>query len=137
MAATATQLTTKVNFMGNIPIIDPKLDGSNNYASCKFLMRMTLIEMDLWECVTIHLRLTATAKDAWVILNQVYEDKGLSCVLNLMRAFLKLDYNDFHNMNEYVAEALSLSQKLADVGNPIEDKLLTSSRIQTHGHGTR
>ncbi|KAK9296906.1 hypothetical protein QLX08_009216 [Tetragonisca angustula] len=133
MTATAMQPTTTVNFMGNNPIIDPKLDGSNNYVSWKFLMQIMLIGMDLWECITgtgtmdtkkdqkalaaiclnvkthrQYLRLTATAKDAWTILSQVYEDKGLPRVLNLMRVLLKIYYNDFHNMNEYVARAFSL-----------------------------
>lgn len=40
-----------VHVLGNIPSIDPKLDGSSNYASWKFVMRMTLIRMDLWDCI--------------------------------------------------------------------------------------
>ena len=45
-------------------------------------------------------------------------------MLGLMRALLKIDYSNFKNMNEYVSEALTLAQKLADIGSPMDDKLI-------------
>ena len=42
---------TTMGFQGNIPTIDPKLDGMSNYSSWKFMIKMTLIGMDLWDCV--------------------------------------------------------------------------------------
>ena len=42
-----------------------------------------------------------------------------------MRALIKIHYNDFNDMmNRYMWEAIEMSLKLADIGNPIEDKLL-------------
>lgn len=42
-----------VNVIGNISSIDRKLDGLSNYSSWKFNIKMALIGLDLWECVTI------------------------------------------------------------------------------------
>ena len=42
-----------------------------------------------------------------------------------MRALIKIHYNDFNDMNRYMWEAIEMSHRLADIGNPIEDKLLT------------
>lgn len=151
MAASASATATTVNLVGNIPMIEPKLEGSNNYSTWKFLMKMTLMSMDLWECIIsesnnvdvkrnqkalaticlnvkslchVHLRNVETAKEAWIKLSEAYEDKGLPRMLNLMRSLIRIDYNDFNNMNEYVSEALTLSQKLADIGSPVDDKYL-------------
>ena len=42
-----------------------------------------------------------------------------------MRALIKIHYNDFNDMSRYMWEAIEMSHRLADIGNPIEDKLLT------------
>ncbi|KAK2575253.1 hypothetical protein KPH14_001336 [Odynerus spinipes] len=138
--------------MGNIPSVEPKLDGCSNYSSWKFVMKMSLMGMDLWDCIDcenastldqkrnqkalaciclnvkthchVHLKDVISAKDAWSNLKNAYEDKGLPRILNLMRALLKIEYDQFGNMNQYVSEVLNLSQKLIDIGNPVDDKLL-------------
>ncbi|KAK9296528.1 hypothetical protein QLX08_009478 [Tetragonisca angustula] len=111
---------------------------------------MSLIGIDLWNCVAsednstdmkrdqkasaciclnakphcnIHLREATSAKKAWTKLCKTYQDRSLPRIVNLMRALLKIDYSNF-NMNRYISEAINLSQKLNDLGNPIEGKLL-------------
>ncbi|OAD53579.1 hypothetical protein WN48_09710 [Eufriesea mexicana] len=116
-------------------------------------MKMTPIGLDLWDCIEsnntnvldpkrnqralaaicskaksqchMHLSNVENAKEVWIKLRKVYEDTGLSRIVILMQSLFKIDYNDYHDMHKYVSEALSLSQKLADIGNPVEDKLLT------------
>lgn len=43
--------------------------------------------------------------------------------MNLIRALIEIDYNDFNHMNRYICEAIEISHKLADIGS-IENKLL-------------
>lgn len=59
-----------------------------------------------------------------MLISKAYEDTGLLRILVLMRALFKLEYTNFENMNECVSKALNLSQKLADIGSPVKDKLL-------------
>lgn len=47
MSVTASQHAPD-SVVGTTPIIESKLDRSNNYASWKFSMKLTLIGMDLW-----------------------------------------------------------------------------------------
>lgn len=52
MAASTSATATTVNLVWNISMIEPKLESSNNCSTWKFLMKMTLMIIDLWECVT-------------------------------------------------------------------------------------
>lgn len=49
---------------------------------------------------------------------ETYENKSLPRTVNLMTALLRINLSEFNNTNEYISEALSLSQKLNDIGNP-------------------
>lgn len=65
-----------------------------------------------------------SVREAWNNLKKAYEDSGLFRTLVLMRALIKIEYNKFSSMHEYINEVLSLSQRPADIGNPVEDKFL-------------
>lgn len=71
-----------------------------------------------------HVRSAKTAKEAWNNLQKAYEDKGLSRRLSLMRGLLRIRLENFATMEEYVNEAVSLSQKLTDMEQPIDDEFL-------------
>lgn len=51
----------------------------------------------------------------------MYNDKSILRIFNLIRVLLKIDFTEFGKMDEYVlaAKFLSLSQKLADIENPV------------------
>jgi len=151
--STTSTTSTTAGWTGSIPSIEPKLDGMSNYSSWKFVMKMTLIGMDVWDCVDppsgtivtdtkrdqralaticlnvkthchVHLQTAQTPNQAWTNLGKAYEDKGLSRMLGLMRALLKINFSDYKSMNEYVSEALAPAQKLSDIGSPMDDKLV-------------
>lgn len=125
------------------------MDGCSNFSSWNFIMKMSL-GLDLWDCIRsenkskldlkkgqkdltficlnikthcqIHVR--CCFRQAWDKLCKAYENKSLPRLLNLIRALIEIDYNDFNDINSYMCEAIEISYKLADIGNPIENKLL-------------
>lgn len=51
-------------------------------------------------------------------------DKGLSRTLSLIRGHVRIRLTNFPTIQAYVNEAMSLSQKFADMGEPVEDEFL-------------
>lgn len=102
-------LTVTNHSTPNIPITETKLDGTSNYSSWKFMMKMTLIGIPLGlcrggvvqqgkrdqramaviclnvkACCHIYLQTATTAKEAWENLSKAYEIKGLGRKLRLL-----------------------------------------------------
>lgn len=148
---TATTTTTVMSG-GSIPNIEPKLDGMNNYNSWKFMAKMVLMGMDLWDCVDtssqtqvdskrdqralaticlnikthchVHVTNAKSAREAWSNLSKIYEDNGLSRRLSLLNVLFAIKLENFNSLEEYVTEIMSVSQKLADISHPIEDEFI-------------
>lgn len=123
-----------------------KLNGIANYTSWKFLMKMMLVLEGLWGCVdgtdtdevrdqralaricmsiqtSLHqyVRTAITAKEAWHILNKIFEDKGLYRRVLLSRQLHRTEFSQFGSMTEYINSVMTLVHQLADIGKNIED----------------
>lgn len=130
----------------------PKLTN-HNYQSWKFRMEMLLVREDLWsvidkprpavvtdECewtkadlkarATIGLciddtqtslvRNCTTAKEAWKALKE-YHDKGSE--VYLLKKLTHLELSEDGDMEQHLQQFTELLQRIADIGDPIPDKL--------------
>jgi hypothetical protein len=73
-------------------------------------------------CPTI--RSSKTAKEVWEKLEQTYEDKGLTRRLGLLRRLFCVKLEDHQNMEKYLNEILSLTQKLTATEAEIKDEFI-------------
>ncbi|KAG5893139.1 hypothetical protein JTB14_034159 [Gonioctena quinquepunctata] len=71
-----------------------------------------------------YVRSASSAKEAWSNLEKAYEDKGLSRRLALLRSLFAVKLEKSTNMEEYVSEVMSLSQKLADINSAVDDEFI-------------
>lgn len=75
-------------------------------------------------CAYAHVRSAESAREAWLNLQKAYEDKGLSRRLTLLRTLVGIKLQNFKNMELYVNEIMSVSQKLADMDAPLDDEFI-------------
>ncbi|XP_039313806.1 uncharacterized protein LOC105196674 isoform X1 [Solenopsis invicta] len=75
-------------------------------------------------CAYPYVRSAENAREAWLNLQKAYEDKGLSRRLSLLRTLAGMKLQNFKNMEIYVNEIMSASQKLADINAPLDDEFL-------------
>ncbi|KAF6199551.1 hypothetical protein GE061_007577 [Apolygus lucorum] len=81
-----------------------------------------------------HVVKAKTAAEAWTQLEKAYEDKGLSRKIRLLRRLTAVRLEDFQSMEEFVNEAISLSQLLASMDMALNDELgeiFSAKNIQT------
>lgn len=128
----------------------PKL-SNHNYQSWKFKMEMLLVREDLWDVIskakpqpvtddwtkadlkaratiglciddsqTSLVRSCTSAKDAWQALKD-YHDKGSE--VYLLKKLTHLELREDADMEEHLQRFTELLQRIADVGDPIPDKL--------------
>lgn len=71
-----------------------------------------------------YVRSAENAKEAWSNLQKAYEDKGLSRRLTLLRTLSGMKLQNFKNMELYVSEIMSISQKLADMDAALDDEFV-------------
>lgn len=124
-----------------------KLRGFENYPVWKFLVRMILVQDDLWDaveskqeesnktqqkalariCLMVepnvlsHIRNAKTAYEAWNNLQKVYEDKGLCRRLGLLRSLFALKLDGYSSMQAYLSKVCDISQQLQDIDAPLDD----------------
>lgn len=124
-----------------------KLEGTSNYNNWKFLMRMALVDFDLWKCITgedvdpdkdqralakislalkpvcfIHVRYAKSSKEAWDALQTAFEQKSTYRKLSLSRKFHRTRLENFSSMFEYINEIISVVQQLTDIGKNIDNE---------------
>lgn len=142
---------TTVSLSTNIPNID-KLEGQVNYGSWKFSMKMYLMLEGLFGYVDgtvpvtdpndklrdqsalakiclsvkpncfIHVQNAKTSKEAWDNLQNSFEGRSMATVFEMTRRLFNSKQANFQSMEEYLTDILETVQKLADVGETLEDK---------------
>lgn len=80
-------------------------------------------------CVS-HIMQAQTAKEAWDVLEKAYDDKGLNRRVRLMRTLFSMKLDNFHNMESYVNEILSISEQFAGIGKPVDDEYIGIIMLQ-------
>ncbi|GBN95119.1 hypothetical protein AVEN_152119-1 [Araneus ventricosus] len=125
-----------------------QLTGRANYMDWKFSMKMHLIKKDLWEYVdgskedpvkdikalsyivegvseTIFndLRDLSSGKEAWKVLAETYEDKGITRKVSIIMELVNTRYTDCKDMTDYLHRAISAYQQLKSTGIKPDEEL--------------
>lgn len=150
-SSTTNVETATVSLSTTVPNID-KLQGQHNYGSWKFSMKMYLMLEGLFGYVDgtvnvskptdtvrdqsalakiclsvkpncyIHIQNAKTSKEAWDNLNNAFEGRSMATVFEMTRRLFNVKQTNFTSMEDYITDILVTVQKLADIGEPIEDK---------------
>lgn len=134
------------HFVGGLPEAR-HLEGNKNYADWKFWMKNFLVDAGLWSCVvqpstidnTTDLRCLAkinlsvksnvasiikkctTAKEAWMSLENHFENKGTIRLVSLYSKLFHMNFNLFNTMQEYIDSVMSVAEDLENIGEPLRD----------------
>ncbi|KAK9743596.1 hypothetical protein QE152_g8552 [Popillia japonica] len=93
-------------------------------------MALSKINLSIEKQVFTYVTNSASAKDAWKALESAFEDKGLHRRLQTLRKLCSIKLKDFNSMQQYVNEAMTLSQQLTTMGKPIDDEFLGVIMLQ-------
>lgn len=120
-----------------------KLKGSENYQTWAFAMENYLILHSLAACIDelmpetsaakiqeakarmvlsidqsiyVHIRSEKTALEIWNKLKLMYEDKGLTRKIGLLRTLVTTNLENCDSMDDYISKIVSTSQKLIGIG---------------------
>lgn len=126
-----------------------KLKGSDNYHTWKFAIFNYLEMNDLEKCIVdegtetdtkklkkaknilslavetqifVHIQNSTTALEIWNTLKRLYEDKGLSRKIGLLRTLISIRLDECDGMQEYVNQIVNTSNKLTGIGFDIDDE---------------
>lgn len=128
-----------------------RLTGSNNYHTWKFAIQNVLEMQDLEKCILedtdkkekdanklkkaknilslsidqtifVHIQNCKTPLEIWNTLQRMYEDKGLSRKIGLLRNLISIRLDDCNNMQEYVDKIINTGNKLTGVGFEISEE---------------
>ncbi|KAL4715362.1 hypothetical protein ACJJTC_015133 [Scirpophaga incertulas] len=67
----------------------------------------------------IHARNAKSASEAWILLQNTCEDKGMGRRLSLERKLYRFSLADFSDIESYINADLCTAQELADIGKTI------------------
>lgn len=130
-----------------------KLEGSCNYATWSFAMKMYLIDNDLWDCVnatsedagkfaqkdakarakiclSINENLypvvmtASTSTETWKRLRDTYADNSLGRRLKLMKKILTIKLENYSNVEAYVNDIRHVQQQLIAIQAGLDDELV-------------
>lgn len=136
--------------MDNVKIV--KLKGLENYATWSFMIKNVLIHEELFDFVSatklstddvpkdrkalakiclsvepnvIPLISTAkTSKEAWDVLSNTYNNKGVVRKIALLRELYNVRAELFDDLSAYIAKITEIANLLHDIGSPVPDDFL-------------
>lgn len=85
--------------------------------ACKAILSLS-IETNLY----IHIQSCSTAYEIWTTLCGLYEDKGLSRKISLLRNLISTRLEDSSNMQAYVDSIIGNANKLRGIGFDLNDE---------------
>jgi hypothetical protein len=126
---------------------------NNNFTTWKFRVEMVLKARKLWKYVETeagatvkekeeeqealsqialtvsdgvigHIRNAKTARQAWLKICSVFEQKGLSSQVFLLRKLLNVKLDDGESMQSHINKIRELSDQLEAIGDPVRDRQL-------------
>lgn len=129
----------------------PKLQGRENYEEWSYAMENFLVIEGLLKCIDgsendsvlvakakakivlsldtslfVHIREASTAKEVWDRLKELYENKGVTRKIGLLRALISLRLENCSSMGDYVNQVIETSQKLYRTGVKLDTTLVGS-----------
>lgn len=128
-----------------------KLRGSDNYHTWSFAIKNVLAMKELSKCISstvadretnaaklakckailslsveshiyVHIQASETAYDVWQALQRLYEDKGLTRKIALLRSLISTRLEDCDGMQDYVDKIVCASNKLTGIGFAMSDE---------------
>lgn len=126
-----------------------KLEGTKNYGTWKYAMKMLLIKEKLWKAIVnetiddetdqqalaaivlnifpniyVRTKSAKTAKEAWTKLEKAFESTGLRRQIMLDRQLYSTKFSDFSNMEGYINRMLEIQNELKGVGRDVSDEYM-------------
>lgn len=129
-------------------LILERLKGSSNYHSWKFAIKnylemqdldkyletddatvpkdkqkaKNILSLSVESSVYVHIQNAKSAKEIWTTLQRLYEDKGLSRKIGLLRQLISFKLEDSDGMDNYIERIINTSNKLTGIGFEISDE---------------
>lgn len=129
-----------------------KLNGADNYHTWQFAAKNLLVYRGLSNCIEdvketdaaklssakallslsvdksiyVHIQKCTTANEIWQALKKLYDDKGLSRKVGLLKNLISTRLEDCQGMQCYVDKLLCSYNKLTGIGFDISDDWLTA-----------
>lgn len=135
------------NYLANVP----KLSGRDNYQDWSFAIENIFVLEGLSGCLSgaekdaaniakgkakliltidpklyMHVKDCGSAKSAWDTLKKLYEDKGVTRKIGLLRSLISMRQENYDSMELYVNQVVETSQKLKRTGFKIDDEWVGS-----------
>lgn len=85
-----------------------------------------LLSLSVEKHIYVHIRSCTSAFDIWTTLQHLYEDKGLSRKIGLLRTLMSARLDDAENMQNYVDVVVSHENKLQGIGFELPDEWLAA-----------
>lgn len=129
----------------------PKLLGRENYDDWAFAVENFLVLDGLSKCIDgtetneekmakakakvvltldssifVHIREAKTVQDLWNTLKDMYDDKGFTRKIGLLRNLISLRLDNCDSMQAYINQVIETSQKLRRTGFKIDDEWIGS-----------
>lgn len=81
-----------------------------------------LISLSVDASIFVHIQNATTAAEIWTTFQRLYEDKGLSRKIGLLRSLISARLEECNGMQEYVDQIVNTSKKLSGIGFSISDE---------------
>lgn len=135
-----------VNYLQNVP----RLCGRENFADWSFALENVFVLEGLSKCrssydprrslnpsilliprssyvvlnpsVYVHVKSAKDAKEIWDTLHNLYEDKGFSRKIGLLRTLISLRFENSDLMEDYIKQVVETVQKLQRAGFEISEE---------------
>ena len=109
-----------LTYKGLINCVDPVTETDvDKIANCK-----ALIVLSVDTSIYVHIQNCITASDIWKALKRLYDDKGLSRKIGLLRNLISARLDNCDSMQAYVEHIKCYSNKLSGVGFDMTDEWL-------------
>lgn len=92
----------------------------------KLLTAKSMIVLCVETHIYVHIQQCETAIHIWSTLARMYEEKGLSRKISLLRSLISSKLDSENCMESYVNKILNTSNKLSSVGFPIDDEWISA-----------
>lgn len=98
--------------IGTVTVTDPK----------KLKKAKNVLSLCVDSSIFVHIQSAESANEIWQTFQRLYEDKGLTRKIGLLRALISVRLDECSGMQEYVDQIVNTSNKLANIGFAITDE---------------
>lgn len=92
--------------------------------SSKLEQARAIVSLSVESNLYAHIEKASSALEIWNILEKLYDDRGLTRRITLLRELISIRLDDMDGMNEYVDKIKTTSNKLTGIGFKLTDEWL-------------